>query len=624
MAPLADRRRQAELRPLPGLSASLVRRKDDSDDDDDDDDNSSSRKGKGRFNNKSRGDGNDSGDGNGSGKGRGGGNGGGGGGKGDGGGGDGKGRGKSNNKNNDDSGNGRSKNNDDDTDDDDDNKTKSGNNSSALPPPAVVVNPQLSTPPPAALPPATTSVPPPADPQTVTVEPATVTMSPTTVVVMSTVFPDASTPIAQNPAVTSLVSVQSTGLPTDPVNSQPRKGVDEPEELSPTPVFSITESSTTIFPTALANTTPTAPADNSGDGNKHGDGGERHRNKDGNGNNNNNGDKNGGMSQTAEHLLISAGSIGAFILVCFITWIVWRTMKKSKKRIAANGGNPYTRTDRFLNRVPWIAKRRQTQWDSLVDNGSIDLRGAPPSYREKRQPATLQAQEYYASAPEKPLPQAQSQMAFLPEIAPGQTLLNRSLTANTGYSHQAGESFSSINAAQFMGTMQTDPNLTIRSRMPDAFYNQSELARQPSDAYDPARRQVNRASELSSLSSGFGDGDIIIPETYIRPPQPASQALRQSNNYVGRFSWMSRKSSGNGTNRDTVYTQSSEDSPPRFRSVNSWVNQQTGRVRRAEQRADEEIPPVPDMPIPGVHNPPPEPEMTMMMDDGETPRRPGT
>lgn len=306
-------------------------------------------------------------------------------------------------------------------------------------------------------------------------------------------------------------------------------------------------------------------------------------------------------------------------------------MKKSKKRNGGNGGRRFTPGGKILNKIPWIARRRRETWQSFGNTESIDLRGPPPGYREKTQSATPQARDYYATAPEKAqsqtqLSQAQPPMNFLPEIAPGQTTLTRSLTANTGYSHQAGESFSSINAAQFMGTMQTDPNLTIRSRMPDAFYNQSELARQPSDAYDPARRQVNRASELSSLSSGFGDGDIIIPETYIQPPQPASHALRQSNNYVGRFSWMSRKSTafGNGTNRDTVYTQSSEDSPPRFRTVNSWVNQQTGRVRRAEQRANEEIPPVPGVPIPGVHNPPPEPEMTMMMDDGQTPRRPGT
>lgn len=101
-------------------------------------------------------------------------------------------------------------------------------------------------------------------------------------------------------------------------------------------------------------------------------------------------------------------------------------------------------------------------------------------------------------------------------------------------------------------------------------------------------------SEISSLSSGFGDGDIILGPngtgTYsttnqdyasdLRPPPPIRQ-------------------------RETVYTEVSEDGAPRFRTVNSWVRQQTGRVRRAV--------------APG--GPEPEPEFGMMMPDGEEPRR---
>jgi hypothetical protein len=157
--------------------------------------------------------------------------------------------------------------------------------------------------------------------------------------------------------------------------------------------------------------------------------------------------------------------------------------------------------------------------------------------------------------------------------------------------------------------------------MPDAFYNQSELARGPSDAYDPARREVNRASQLSSISSGFGDGDIIMP------PQPATTNPRQSANLVGRFSWVSQSVQ---SRRDTIYTQSSEDSPPRFRNVSSWVNQQTGRVKRAQQRHRDDgqgaAPPVPvlssqQLGVPGIHNPPVEQSFNMMMGDDEVPRR---
>jgi hypothetical protein len=156
---------------------------------------------------------------------------------------------------------------------------------------------------------------------------------------------------------------------------------------------------------------------------------------------------------------------------------------------------------------------------------------------------------------------------------------------------------------------------------PKKYFNQSEFARQPSNAYDPKRRQVNRISELSSLSSGFGDADIVIPPN-VQPRDGAAMTLdsRSSANPMGHLSWATR------SNRDTVYTEASEDSPPRFRTVTSWVNQQTGRVKRAQQRigdaSDDDVPPVPGLPAgTGQNGMPPEPEWTMMMPDGEIPRR---
>jgi len=196
--------------------------------------------------------------------------------------------------------------------------------------------------------------------------------------------------------------------------------------------------------------------------------------------------------------------------------------------------------------------------------------------------------------------------------------------------HQPNSSVSSV-VAQYGGG-------TLGGTIPP-YYNQSELARQPSDAYDPTRRQVNRISELSSLSSGFGDGDIIMPGTFAqdgrgnllpRPPPAATQPLRSSQNFVGRIAPSSAASSP----RDTVYTEHSEDSPPRFRTVNSWVNQQAGRIRRAQHRVtgkkeydgggseEGDIPPVPGLLAgQGMNGMPPEPQLNMMMPDGEIPRR---
>lgn len=189
---------------------------------------------------------------------------------------------------------------------------------------------------------------------------------------------------------------------------------------------------------------------------------------------------------------------------------------------------------------------------------------------------------------------------------------------------------------------------TMRSRMPDPFYNQSQLARQPSDAYDPAQRQVNRVSELSSLSSGFGDGEIpafsldtrkqpgplstsILPAP---PPVSAGPTLAMSSGASGRFSWMHK----DRMSRETAYSESSEDQPAKFRSVNSWVKQQTGRVRRGQASIDTTtstsagsngvdggniaMRPGDE---PGIPHPMPEEQrLTMMMDDEEVPRHPDT
>jgi hypothetical protein len=267
-------------------------------------------------------------------------------------------------------------------------------------------------------------------------------------------------------------------------------------------------------------------------------------------------------------------------LICFVGWIIYRTLKKSRRRREEFGGD-----SNLMNRLPW----RRNQGNSAWDNQSMFMRNdMPPPMYEKGSHNSMEAAGFYNA--DKMYQQsnqpprlsrsntATSQRNMQPQLAPGSVVM--------------------IPAEQYMAMSQaqspvgSDVNNTMRSRMPDNFFNQSELARQPSDAYDPNRRQVNRASELSSLSSGFGDGDIIIPEEYLNPPQPAATQLRQSNNFITRFSWMSRREAGD---RETVYTATSEDRPARYRSVGSWVNQQTGRLKRADER-NQEVPPVPDLP----------------------------
>ncbi|KAL1898293.1 hypothetical protein Cpir12675_002000 [Ceratocystis pirilliformis] len=149
-----------------------------------------------------------------------------------------------------------------------------------------------------------------------------------------------------------------------------------------------------------------------------------------------------------------------------------------------------------------------------------------------------------------------------------------------------------------------------------------------------------RYSELSSISSGFGDADIIIPSNAGSPvaspyarastrrsahsstmrsrpllhtalSSRSSSAPRTPPPVAMRQSW-SRPPTSGYRDRDTVMTTVTDDGQPhRFRTVSSWVQQQSSRARRAQRRAEKNgvVPQVPD-----------EPQLTLMMPDGEVPR----
>lgn len=116
-----------------------------------------------------------------------------------------------------------------------------------------------------------------------------------------------------------------------------------------------------------------------------------------------------------------------------------------------------------------------------------------------------------------------------------------------------------------------------------------------SNTYDAAQNQGGRWSGLSSLSSGFGDAQIIIPES--TPTPPAARISQQSTGSPRKFSWATSifqiRRLGD---RSTIYT-TSEESAPRFRTVNSWVAQQTRHMER-QQQIDREVPNMPEAPIP--------------------------
>lgn len=153
-------------------------------------------------------------------------------------------------------------------------------------------------------------------------------------------------------------------------------------------------------------------------------------------------------------------------------------------------------------------------------------------------------------------------------------------------SHQASENTIkksyTMSSTHINNTYRTDPAL---------------IPQIGSSSYDPAQKQPNRMSEQSSLSSGFGDGQIIIPES-TPPKRPAARTSQSNNGQTRDFSWVTSIFQSKQTeDRDTIYTTTSEEPATRYRTVNSWVAEQTRHVER-RHHGDRDIPQLPEAPLP--------------------------
>ncbi|RYP03856.1 hypothetical protein DL764_004835 [Monosporascus ibericus] len=283
------------------------------------------------------------------------------------------------------------------------------------------------------------------------------------------------------------------------------------------------------------------------------------------------------LAPGAEHALIAVGAIGAFILFCFIAWLMYLTLRRFRNNSA------------LASRAPWKSK------DSSESSGTTSLthigNESPPIY-EKSVASMLEAQGYYAHSP---VDSGQS----------GGHVYTSTLGSQRGTLQQPPNNEATYVYGHPPG-IETPPNpgmnlATSQQHMSEP-NNRPGADSQLSPMDGAMKRQTYRDSEISSLSSGFGDGDIVIQQSLTAPPPPVAarqeppQPPPRTPNYLGHFSWMSRSSSSG--KRETVYTQTSEDRPARFRSINSWVNQQAGRVRRADSRAKErgEVPVMPAVP----------------------------
>ena len=244
---------------------------------------------------------------------------------------------------------------------------------------------------------------------------------------------------------------------------------------------------------------------------------------------------------------------------------------------------------------------------------------APPRYSsgeeahdyyadEKHVPAQQQLDASYSPVAKTSLANLSSAMALSRADSQGQNMGREALLANPA-------SFAvSAPPRVMVQRSPTDQTSTQAFYTPQqaavAFASQASLSRQASDAtanttnqtllsrqaYDPNQREANHMSYLSSLSSGFGDG-LLISEPGARNTMRNSHMSRQNPRETRNFSWERNSTLPLKGDRDTVYTASSVDSNPRFRSVTSWVAQQTGRLEKQQQAAGV-IPQMPEIPLP--------------------------
>ncbi|KAM0124379.1 hypothetical protein ACHAP3_010392 [Botrytis cinerea] len=361
-------------------------------------------------------------------------------------------------------------------------------------------------------------------------------------------------------SITSAVSSSPTGAVTFsiPSSEQPgRKGLCTLSNGAPCESATATTSTVTAYEAISASSAPTAQADE--DGSSSSDVPPQFRNGHG---------PDGDLSPLAEKLLISAGSIGIFVIIGAIIYLVIR-MKKLNRLARGEISEEEARW------YGWRRNRGDPGRPPSYASGKVSQNGYPIDEKF----AEREMGGFYNSDNKSSLERPGSATVNLRGLRTDLQRKNSTRSSHSG---------SGMSASPVSGPGQS---YGPPSNM-DFYYSQtgtmrSQQSGQSSNAYDPSQREANHISYLSSISSGFGDS-LVMPDDSAPPQIP-----------VSRFSWTTA-SQGAPQNRDTIYTTTSEETAPRFRTVNSWVAQQTGRVER-KQQSDMEIPAMPEIPISYTH-----------------------
>ncbi|KAL2682677.1 hypothetical protein Neosp_007130 [[Neocosmospora] mangrovei] len=339
-----------------------------------------------------------------------------------------------------------------------------------------------------------------------------------------------------------------------------------------------------------------------------------------------------GVHSNVHKVLLGVGIVGGFLLLLAIGFIIWKLYKKrsDQKKRSPIDDMAFEKPSRFENlvsKVPFIGPRFGYQGWYTIDAPSQEHFAKSQQPQGNLEKAQL-SQENFEKAQPVSSPRPASSRIDSQLLAPMKPLgayrlgSTRTSTINLDFEAISPTStmFVESTAVQVQVIARHDPKESIAS------VSGRQHKRVPSTTpyiYDVGGRRQTGTSYLSSISSGFGDGDIVVTPTnntiQTIPSQPAPATLPsrlttwRSTSTLGR-----RDTETSSGRRDTVSTEASFDIRPRFHSVNSWVKQQNGHLRRAQRQQesspDGSTPPVPALP------PPIEQDFGLMMPDGERPR----
>ncbi|KAJ8111396.1 hypothetical protein OPT61_g6000 [Boeremia exigua] len=273
-----------------------------------------------------------------------------------------------------------------------------------------------------------------------------------------------------------------------------------------------------------------------------------------------NGSGGGRISQTTEHLLIAAGSIGATIIVVMVVLAIYTmrrrgmsfsdVLRQGKNQVTRRGGGSGSKYD-------WDNKQNIEQRYSLRNDAVYPPPAAAKGSRSGSLSSQTRVQPLARSDSFRNGPSDMSQGTFLLQDPPSR--MN---------SHKRGNS--ATPSSPILGTQgqrNSESTHNTRSMDDDDEYviQEQGASRQPPPPtfrqFMSNRPSISQRPGLGGINSRFSWTNSQAPQT---PHDPSRDTMNQP---LGRDSFM--------TNRSSV---------PRFRTINSWVNQQSNRVEEQKLR----------------------------------------